>query len=222
MGWQGGIDTSISRSYEDRRSKPLCEWKAADESRTPQPLRTKRGTKGNTHADIHENPFLYSRAPVARAWIGVVNLPFEAANVFFSSIDAYGIGVSGIGVSQKVVWISSSPQWNTDTRICGALLLSAGLHSRYHTEEECELVAISTCRWKLFFDRVNGPLLRSDTEADFKRAQMQEVISGEDSRAHYVLWIGRENGVAYRRGLGVVLVNAWKSLDPKIEEIVLR
>ncbi|KAK7985441.1 heterokaryon incompatibility protein-domain-containing protein [Apiospora saccharicola] len=177
VGWQGGIDTTVSM----------------DESQMLRPLLNNERPEGNTQAMIHDSRFLYTQAPVARAWFG----DQVGSNMVDAPVELVALALMALGpeheASLQRVWICSSPDLKTGKAVCGALNLSPGL--RPHAGEKCELLAISTAKYKYGLVK--------------------------DLQFNYLLWIGREDDVAYRKGLSVVLVDDWETLDPRVEAIVL-
>ncbi|KAK8121905.1 Zinc finger TFIIS-type protein [Apiospora sp. TS-2023a] len=192
VGWQGGIDAQICASYKSRDPKPLCVWKAMDESQMLHPLLNNQRPEGNTQAMIHDNRFLYIHAPVARAWFGCQVVADDSPVDAPGELAAWGFG-SDHYITLQRIWICSSPDHGKGG--CGALCLSPGLRNNSHAGEQCELLAISTAKHKYGL--------------------------GKYLQFNYVLWIGREDDVAHRKGLGVVLVDDWEALNPKMEDIVL-
>ncbi|KAK8104711.1 uncharacterized protein PG998_011744 [Apiospora kogelbergensis] len=200
VGWRGNVNMMKCLPAKGRPTLvPLCVWGVTNKSRTIGPLAV-HAEPGDAHASLHEDPFLHAKAPVARAWLGGPTnesqfFELEEAN-FRSAFDDIQIGKDGVGrngylQSRELVGIFSSSDPMGTTR-CGFLILSAGVRSRLFARDECEFLAISTS-----LDAQNTP------------------------QYHNVLWIGRKDGIVYRKGLGYIMADAWDNLNPKREDIVL-
>ncbi|KAK7914245.1 hypothetical protein PG985_011948 [Apiospora marii] len=211
VGWQGGIDAKICASYKSQGLKPLCVWEAMGNSRvTPSPPTNQR-LEGNTQAIIHESRFLYTRAPVARAWFGDQGTSEESTALVQMTLKQDESPL-------RLVYICSSPDRDNRKAACGALGLSPGLRDDSHAGEQCWLLAISTGNWSR--DAAQEAFAEHNSRRE-RNGWWRRIDFVRDLRFNYVIWIWREDGVAYRKGLGVILVDDWETLDPKMEEIVL-
>ena len=81
-------------------------------------------------------------------------------------------------------------------------------------ERKCELVSISQGYVK------NDDITNSNWIDEWKMDE--RPTSGEYYRFHNVLWIGWENGIAYRRGLGRVAEEFWREQNLDKIKLVLR
>lgn len=86
--------------------------------------------------------------------------------------------------------------------------------SRPWEKQECELVAIST--FETHVSSVPGLLgarLRFVERLQQTQATSETLVN--------VMWIGRKDGVAHRKGMGVMLAEEWDSLSPEMMDITI-
>ncbi|KAK8075263.1 HET-domain-containing protein [Apiospora hydei] len=148
VGWQGGIDCFECHlpPFRRRALKPLCVWKTMDQSQVIRPLYT--GDKlaaDEVHTSLHhENPFLYTHAPVARAWLGRQSDRERSPSRMVENKLKKSYGLLMSPRNCELFWIYSS-WYQQDSHICGAMALSPGLRGRSDLRIGCEVLAISTC-----------------------------------------------------------------------------
>lgn len=88
-------------------------------------------------------------------------------------------------------------------------------NGRPRVSQECELVAIS------MFEEVDvhGVTGRLGDQMRLLAKQHQPPVT--KGAFVNVMWIGRKDGVAYRKGLGIVLAEEWDSLNPEMMDITI-
>ncbi|KAK8043540.1 hypothetical protein PG993_005970 [Apiospora rasikravindrae] len=202
VGWQGGISGfEFHLPPFGRTLEPMCVWKTMNQGQVIRPRSTgDELTAAEAYTSPHhENPLLYTYAPVARAWLekrdkGSTLDSWAETNYYAKIFEEY---LDRTGCDLIRICPSSD---QSDYTTCGAMVLSPGLRDHSEIRKECEFLAISTCK-------ARKKLFKASPSFEF---------------CYYnVIWIKRKDGVVYRKGLGLILVDAWDALNPKYEEIVL-